>query len=338
MNILQDMAASLAVIPEALQAFLQAFPLARQALRSLGVVLPLAALLAFAGMGFLSTAARVLAVTRRRSSYEKLSRQLGLLGMCLGWLLLVGSRIWLFLAESVYPSGSLLQLVLEISWTLLGMAVLCSSLYFTLWKHVQNMVGVHVMLGIASGAMSCLALLAALACARLLGAAALPPDIHLALPEIFFPGWLSPFWRAIYWLPPLILAFAGGCGALWLVVRRKADDYGRDHYNAALPWCAAWARNAWAVFWLLLLGSFLLDAFPGGGAENLLQETLLREGAWLLFWLLPAVLWLPVSRSSAPLRLKPLVLAALLAAVAFAQPYFDAVTAIALPAGGAALP
>ena len=47
-------------------------------------------------MGFMSATARILSITRRRSSYDKCARQLAVLGLILGWLLLIGGRIWLF--------------------------------------------------------------------------------------------------------------------------------------------------------------------------------------------------------------------------------------------------
>ena len=53
-------------------------------------------------------------------------------------------------------------------------------------------------------------------------------------------------------VPFLLLAMPAAFGCVWLLLRRSKDDYGRDHYNTVVPWCAAWARNAWGAVWLLL--------------------------------------------------------------------------------------
>ena len=141
----------------AIHEFLLAYPLLRTSLDIVSVVVPLSVLLAFAGMGFMSATARILSITRRRSSYDKCARQLAVLGLILGWLLLIGGRIWLFFTQDGYTPDSLPSFLVEMSWMLLGIAVLISSLYYALWKALKNMPVLHVTLGVLSGIQGCVA-------------------------------------------------------------------------------------------------------------------------------------------------------------------------------------
>jgi hypothetical protein len=331
MNVLQDILTAGGVWLDALRQLLAAHPLVQSGLEAVALAVPLAALAAFAGLGFVSGAARLLAVTRRRVSYEKCARQLALLALTLGWPLLVGSRIWLFFTHGSYTPDSLPAFMAEMAWILLGLAVLVSSLYFSLWKFLPKLPVLHAALGIISGIQGWLALAATLAAARLLAAFALPEAANLTLGGLFLPGWLSPFWCALYATLPLALGLAGGTGALWLALRRRRDDFGRDHYNAMIPWCAVWASRAWTLFWLALLLSSGLAVYARWQGGVFTTGNALWESARLLLWLLPAVLWAVVCRSAAPLRHKPALLAALLAAMTCLPFYATAVTSIALP-------
>ena len=60
----------------AIHEFLLAYPLLRTSLDIISVVVPLSVLLAFAGMGFMSATARILSITRGRSSYDKCAASL----------------------------------------------------------------------------------------------------------------------------------------------------------------------------------------------------------------------------------------------------------------------
>lgn len=97
MNVFQDILAAGEVWMQALRQLLAGHPLVQSGLDAVALAAALTALAAFAGLGVISGTARLLAVTRRRASYEKCARQLALLALALGWPLLVGGRIWLFL-------------------------------------------------------------------------------------------------------------------------------------------------------------------------------------------------------------------------------------------------
>ena len=331
MNVFQDILAAGEVWMQALRQLLAGHPLVQSGLDAVALAAALTALAAFAGLGVVSGAARLLAVTRRRASYEKCARQLALLALALGWPLLVGGRIWLFFAHDSYTPDSLPAFMAEMAWILLGLSVLVSSLYFSLWKFLPKLPVLHAALGIISGLQGWFALAATLAAARLQAAFVRPDAASLTLGDIFLPGWFSPFWCALYASLPLILGLAGGAGALWLALRRRRDDFGRDHYNVMLPRCAVWARPAWALFWLFLLfaAGLTIQAHRQTGAFTTLDA--LWESGRLLLWLAPAALWTVVSRSAAPLRHKPtLILALLLAMTCLPFYFFTGITAITL--------
>lgn len=312
----------------AVHEFLLANPLLQTGLEIISVVIPLAALLAFAGMGFMSGTARILSITRRRSSYDKCARQLALLGLILGWLLLIGGRVWIFFTQASYTPDSVPGFLVEMSWILLSLAVLLSSLYYTLWKILRNMPVLHVTLGILSGVQGCVAVVAILTAARFLAAFVHPDADAMTLAEIFPATWSAPLWSALCYTLPLLLAMPAAFGALWLPLRRKHDDFGRDHYNTMIPWCAGWARNAWSLLWLLLLVSSGLQIWLHWQGGVFSAQDAIVESSRLLLWLIPALLWTMVCRSAVALRHKLTPLAALLIAVGFMLPYYLEVTSI----------
>ena len=214
MNFFQEMAATLTTWMDALRHLGQSFPLARIGLDALSVALPLAALLAFVGLNFMSATARGLTVTRKRASFEKCARQLALLALLLGWILLICGRVWLFFTQGSYTPDSPSDFMVEMSWVMLGLAVLFNSLYFALWKFLIKMPLLHVGLGVVSGIQACIATAASLAAARLLTALARPDADMLTLGHIYVPGLARPSGAL----------FSGRCPSCW-------------------PLLAAWARS-----------------------------------------------------------------------------------------------
>ena len=120
-----------------------------------------------------------------------------MLGLILGWLLLIGGRIWLFFTQDGYTPDSLPSFLVEMSWMLLGIAVLISSLYYALWKALKNMPVLHVTLGVLSGIQGCVAVISSLAAARFLTALTHPDAAALTLGDLFLPAWNAPLWSAL---------------------------------------------------------------------------------------------------------------------------------------------
>lgn len=311
----------------ALEQILSAFPHLRTAFDVLSIIVPLSALFAFAGMGFISATARILADTKGRSSFEKCARQLAFLGMMLGWILLVGGRVWLHFTREVYAPGSVGAYFLEMSWLLLSLGVMLSSVYYTLWRVLRDLPILHATIGMISAAQSGFAVVVVLGTARLLAAVAHPEAAASGLQNLLPGAWPSPLWTALACTVPLLLAVPAAAGAFWLPLRRARDDFGRDHYNTMIPWCAAWARNAWAVLWLVLVAFTAVRITQTWGSGGFTWQEAILESTRLLLWLIPVLLWTLVRRSPVALRHKPTLAAALLIVMSFMLPYYLDLTA-----------
>jgi hypothetical protein len=304
------------------------------------VLIPLAALLVYSGIGFVSTLAGILGQVRKRASFDKCAYQLALLGFVLGWLLLIGSRVWLFLARMDSGKPAPYAWMAETCWFLLAGSVLLASLYYALWKHMSKYPATAVVLGMSSGLAACVALVATLTTMRChaLGLQVSPAGksltetVALFLKIFVIPENSMIFWKALCYTPALVAAFSAGFGALWLFACRRRDDFGRDHYNAMIAWCARLSRNAWGLLWALLLVSGVfhlpLPVFSvlSGGPDVWLD--IAATAAHLLYWAIPALLWTFVSRSPVPLRHGLTLLAALCLAGTFLVPYYLEICAV----------
>lgn len=306
----------------ALQQILSASSYLQTAWDALSVIVPLAVLLAFAGLGYISATARILADIKRRSAFEKCARQLAFLGMMLGWILLVASRVWLHFTSDVHIPGSVGAYFLEMSWLLLSLGVMLCSIYYTLWRVLKNLPILHATIGLISAVQSSLATLAALGTMRLLAALAQPEAAGAGLQNLLPADWASPLWTALFCTVPLIFALAAAAGALWLPFGRARNDFGRDYYNAMISWCATWARNAWAVLWLALVAFTIIRISQSWGGEAFTSQDAILESTRLLLWLIPALLWTLVKRSQVALRHRATLAAALLVAMSFMLPYY----------------
>lgn len=284
------------------------------------VVLPLSCLLAYTGIYFLSSTAKILSVMKKRSAFDKCARQLAILGLILGWSLLIGGRLWLYCTQTERTPGTMLYFTHELGWMLLSLGVLLSSVYFTLWRILRNMPVLHTTVGMICAVQNCLALACILFTIRIAAAASHPGAA--SLPDLFPGAWNSPVWSAAAYTLPLIFAMPGAFGSCWLILRRGHDDYGRDYYNTMLPWCAAWARNAWVVLWLGLLAASSLQIWTGWNSGTFNEKEALFEGGRLALWLLPLLLWTVARGASAPLRHKWAFWLALPIAACFSLPYF----------------
>lgn len=317
----------------ALSALTAALPRLQTSIDILCVILPLAAFMSFTGIGFISASAKILSLTRKRASFDKCARQLAAFGLAWGWLLLVVCRIWLYLTQNSAAKPASFSGLTELSWLLLACSVLFISLYYALWKFLRNLPALHIVLGIASSLTACAALVAALFTERLAAAPqsnlisvhSLGDAVSLIFNLILSEQHIS-LWNALCCTPLLILAFSGGAGALWLFMRRRYDDFGRDHYNTMIRWCAYWARNAWALLWLLFLIFTLLQIRRSWQGDALAMQDIALQTARLLFWLIPCLLWSFVCRSAVALRHKFTLLAALCTASTFMLPYYLEVT------------
>jgi len=273
----------------------------------------LALLLCLAGLPVLAAAGQGLANSSGRSAYDKCARQLGHLGGWLGLIAIITGGIALgmqyqsLLALDIHnpaARASFLPLLMAGGWLCVVFSALLNYMYGRLWQSQRITPRLHQLL----------AFLAALAAAGAVYAALLHLHVRAVIPVAPAPADLrallmpdaQAFWVAVSYAPFASLALAGGYGALWLLLRRIADDYGRDHYNRVIPWCAGWARNAWLLLWLLVAGRmgwrlFQLYEATGGSLDWI---RCLPDGVGLVVLLLPGLCWMGMSHSATPLRAK----------------------------------
>ncbi len=295
------------------------------------VVFPFAALLIVAGLPVLCVAGETLAVARHRSFYDKGSRQLAKLATGLAWLLLAAGSAMTYVRLGMPAAFALPPLPDLLCWGLLAAYTLCVTLYSALWRALRSWPLSHRILGGLSAATGFCAVYAALLIMEFDALATQDIPFSPSLPEMLLLSGTSSVWNALPYIPFLALSLAGGMGALWLIARRRRDDYGRDHYNIMVPWCARWARNTWCFTWLILLtcsagNLYTVWQTQGQLAAQLYVETTVR----LLFWLLPGLLWLPTLKSAIPLRHKLTLTLAFLLAMGFLVPLYMGVLDIAV--------
>lgn len=300
------------------------YPFLQTCWDALRIIAPLACLLAYAGIIFISATAKIISIVKKRSAFDKCARQLALLGIILGWGMLIGGRVWLYL--NPHMSGSLENFLKEMSWLLLSLGVLLSTVYYTLWRILKNMPVLHSTLGMISGAQNCIALTLILFTIRISAGPNTPAAETLKLPDLFPNVWYDPVWSAACFSLPLVFALAGGCSACWTAFRRKHDDFGRDYYNMTIPWCAAWAKNAWLILWLLFITASGLQIWHSLEQANFPDTETIIDGMRALFWLIPLLLWIMATRSKVPMRHKWSLLIALICASSFVLPYFLDIT------------
>lgn len=306
----------------------QAYPFIQTLTDALGVILSLSFLLAYSGMIFISATAKILSILRQRSAYEKCARQIAFLGLILAWMLVVAGRIWLYLTAQTHPEGSLENFLLEMSWLLLCLGALLTTIYYTFWRILKNMPILHSTVGMIAGAQNCVALACVLFTIRIASGSANVEAETFKLPDLFPSVWNDPVWSAACFTLPLIFALGGAFSACWLLLRRKHDDFGRDYYNQMVPWCAEWARNGWLVVWLLFITASILQLWTNHGSVFYLQEETLLEGIRAMIWLIPLLLWIFACKTRFPLRHKWSLWLALLISLSFMLPYFLDITLI----------
>jgi len=295
------------------QQFAQYGKLALSYFPQLEVLPVLALLLCLAGLPVLAAVGQGLAHSRGRGAYDKCARQLGHLGGRLGLIAVIAGGVALGVQyqsllgldiKNPAARENFLPLLMAGGWACVLVSALLNCLYTGLWQSRRTAPRLHQLLAFLAASAAAMAVYAALLYlhARVaLPVASSPADLRaLLMPDE------KAFWVALSHAPFAALALAGGYGALWLLLRRIADDYGRDHYNLVIPWCAGWARNAWLLLWLLVAGRagrrvFQLYEATGGTLDWI---ALLPEGAGLAVLLLPGLWWMGISNSATPLRTK----------------------------------
>jgi len=274
----------------------------------------LALLLCLAGLPVLAAIGQSLAHSRARGAYDKCARQLGHLGGLLGLIAVLAGGVALGMRyrelsaldmANLAARENFLPLLAAGGWLCVVISTLLNWLYAGLWQSRRTVSRLHQIWVLPSALAAAAAVYAALAYLHTRAASPVAPALA-DLPGLLPPGAEEGFWEAFWYAPFAALALAGGYGALWLMLRRVADDYGRDHYNLVIPWCAGWARNGWLLVWLIAAcraGRRVFQRYEA--ADGILDWGLfLPDCVGLFVLLLPGLWWLGISRSTAPLRAK----------------------------------
>lgn len=294
----------------------------------LWIMFSLSALMAFAGLDFLSAICRIRGSILGKITYNKLGRQLAMLAMILGWILLCSSRIWLYFCHPSPAVNTVEYYIVEISWILLGVAVVLCSVYFLLWKILKNMPVLLTTLGMVSAVQCCLSSFAILACTRIISntnSAELP---GMSISDLFSTALDSSLWSALAYTVPLIFAMPGAWAAVWLPTRKKKDNFGRDYYNSSIVFCAKWARNAWLCLWVMLAAFAASHIWQNLKLDKISEQAIIIECLQLVLWLAPVLFWNIVSHSAVALRHKGGIFLAFIIASCFMLTYFNTLTKI----------
>lgn len=242
----------------------------------------------------------------RRSLFERTSRQQARFANILNWLFVacgVGVAV-----SGIIPYASLHPLYrvgLLVAAGLLLTAALLWTVVVAAWKPLRQHPVLHGLLTFVTG--SCLAGLPVIG--LVLGRVAmqgteLPQQNDVqAFVDLLLPGAKDPFWLYFGLIHFLEVASAGALGLCWLLIRRRADDFGRDYYTFAARWCGEWA--AWGGWIALLLAGGLCVLLRMQGLLPLEREGVpLIVGSLFASLLIPSIVWTVIARSSTPMRHK----------------------------------
>ena len=285
----------------------------------LGPVLPvvwaalcMTVLLAYSGLAFMVGTLEVTGVRTKRSAYQKAARQLAVLCLALGWILLICSRIYLFVSSESYVPSSLLATVTELSWGAFGFSVIAVSVHFAVWNFFEKHRIWHALLIFLAGINALASIYAILGSLRLIAALELPNAALLTLADLFNFTFPSPMYNAIFVTLPLTIAMPAAVALVWLAIRRKRDDFGRDYYTTIMKWVARWGFMAWIPV-VLVAGVFVyFEVVPLLDAESeITAMTVATQLAHFLPALLLAISMGCISKSDLPMRYKALALLSL---------------------------
>ena len=148
-----------------------------------------------------------------------------------------------------------------------------------------------------------------------------------SLPAFFIAQQPPLFWPVLIESAVVGCAASGAFGALWMALLRNRQDYGRDYYAFALPYCARWAL--WGTGCAMPVA--LLMYFQ---AKSLMPPELAHNPPQLLLALacvcpVPAcLLWMRIIASQTPMRHKISIVLALLLLMAAVSGQLSVMTSI----------
>ncbi|MDL2209556.1 hypothetical protein LJC26_01985 [Desulfovibrio sp. OttesenSCG-928-O18] len=265
-----------------------------------------------------------LSVSRKRGFYAKTGQQVAQMSLLLGILAALAIAACFAWLASEEPTLLTFPYVLPLGVT--GTAVVLTLLLLALYVSFRPRKGPssagHMALGTLCGGLSLLSLFLCTSLARRLVHTI--PEIDPALPvaEQLLAFFLIPgesfFWPLLLQSVPLGFAFTAAFATVWLLVMRERQDFGRDYYGFALPYCAKWAL--FSTLFAIFTGAYAFFR----GREIMLPElshlpSLLLDALSVILPLVACLLWLLLIKSEHPMRRKiSVILACALLLVGFA--------------------
>lgn len=271
-------------------------------------------LLAVVALPFMSLMALTAAINSKRSLYDRCARQLaGLVLALICFLLLCTGGLYsagLVHAADPFPLFPGLCLIMG---GLLAGGFLFWGICVRAWKNIRPHSFLLWLIGFCGWLCLVPIPLAGLLLARLDPTQLDPAQTDTMLfrnwehiPQLVQPIIVGAIDEPLFILKAAGLLFlagasGGGLALLWLVLRRKRDDFGRDYYTFAAKWCGKWAAAGSWVALGILAGAHWLAA--GGTFPVIRMYSVETIGAGCLA--LAALLWTAISVSSLPMRYKP---------------------------------
>ena len=209
-----------------------------------------------------------------------------------------GERYSAALTAGLIPANAL-----PVIFSLLGGLAALQLAHLALWKKLRKLAALQLLVLVGSimlcfsGAVSFLYFLQ--------DVGYMPESAALLASCVWFSNALGGlvFPLDLYRTAAFAASAAAGCalGVCWLLLRRNADDFGRDYYNFAVSRCAG-ITFAFGAIALLLQG-----IYTGMGLSRLMQysfDILAFPLAVLALRVVSCIIWLLAFKSRAPLRHK----------------------------------
>jgi hypothetical protein len=184
----------------------------------------------------------------------------------------------------------------------LGVFIILGIPYYLSWQKMRKAKGIHIALGLGSAIASVTGIAIAVPAKLMIGLSTDISRTAIPTPDMAWP--LATMYSI------LIISAAAALSCVYLVTRRKKDDFGRDYYNFSLRLAARWAAIPMIGF--LACQGWLLATLPDKIRVMTLDTSLgIVWAAAAGLGVLCVVIWLVIARSTTPLQFKGLTFLAI---------------------------
>lgn len=273
-------------------------------------------LLAVAASPAIAVTSQQLAIRQKKNFYDKLARQVASMATTLGCIFFTGiaaaSIHTAVQNPEMFQGPFRMPLMVCIGTVAFSFAALMA--YTASWKILRQSKGLHMLIGMFASILmiSAVFLISGLTNSmtmegHVLSATDTPLQIFITVYTV------AP--TSLMW-PIFLQTLLGGLGAAgmlaqgYLLLRRNRDDFGRDYYKFAVPYCAKWAIIP-TLLQLIPAAWLFTMLMPSFGTPELINPAL---WCWIAAGALPLLscfLWMRVLRSETPLRHKASIILAI---------------------------